>query len=162
MKHKKAKLCAVFLIWYGLTGLQAQTTVSAAGGKVLGIGGSVSYSVGQVFYTTNQGTNGSLAQGVQQAFEITNLTGIESSRYITLQYSAFPNPTTGFLKLKVQDFNTENLIYQLFDISGKLLEYNKVKDNETIIDMSQLVPSTYFLKIIQNTKDVKSFKIIKN
>ena len=162
MKHKKAKLSAVLLFWLGITGLQAQATVSTTGGNASGIGGSVSYSVGQVFYTTNLGTNGSVAQGVQQAFEITNLTGIEAPRGITLQYSAFPNPTSGFIKLKVEDFNTENLFYQLYDMSGKLLEYKMVKDNETIIVMSQLVPATYFLKVIQNTKEVKSFKIIKN
>ena len=162
MKHKKAKLSAVLLFWFGLAGLQAQAVIPATGGNASGIGGSVSYSVGQVFYTTNLGTNGSVAQGVQQAFEITNLTGIETPRGITLQYSAFPNPTSGFLKLKVEDFNTENLFYQLYDMSGKLLEYKMVKDNETIIVMSQLVPATYFLKVIQNTKEVKSFKIIKN
>ena len=162
MKHKKAKLCAILLFWLGLTGLQAQATVSASGGNAAGIGGSVSYSVGQVFYSTNNGTNGSVAQGVEQAFEITNFTGIDTPKGITLQYSAFPNPTSGFLKLKVEDFNIENLFYQLYDMSGKLIEYKMVKGNETIIVMSQLVPATYFLKVIQHTKEVKSFKIIKN
>ena len=162
MKHKKAKLSAVLLFWLGLTGLQAQAVIPAIGGDYIGSGGSVSYSVGQAFYITNRGTNGSVAQGVQQAFEITDLTGIESPRGITLQYSAFPNPTSGFLKLKVEDFNMENLFYQLYDMSGKLLEYKMVKGNETIIVMSQLMPATYFLKVIQNTKEVKSFKIIKN
>jgi hypothetical protein len=162
MKHKKAKLSAVLLFWLGLTGLQAQAVVSATGGNASGIGGSVNYSVGQVFYTTNRGTNGSEAQGVQQAYEITDLTGIETPSEITLKYTAFPNPTTNFLKLKVGDLKMENLFYQLYDMSGKLLEYKMVKDNETIISMSQLVPATYFLKVIQNTKEVKSFKIIKN
>lgn len=162
MKHKKAKLSAVLLFWLGLTALQAQAAVSATGGNASGIGDSVNYSVGQVFYTTNRGTNGSVAQGVQQALEITNLTGIETPGDITLNYSAFPNPTSGFLRLKVEDFNLENLFYQLYDMSGKLLEYKMVKGNETIISMSQLVPATYFLKVIQNTKEVKSFKIIKN
>jgi hypothetical protein len=162
MKHKKAKLSAVLLFWLGLTGLQAQAVVSATGGNASGIGGSVNYSVGQVFYTTNRGTNGSEAQGVQQAYEITDLTGIETPSEITLKYTAFPNPTTNFLKLKVGGLKMENLFYQLYDMSGKLLEYKMVKDNETIISMSQLVPATYFLKVIQNTKEVKSFKIIKN
>jgi hypothetical protein len=56
MKHKKAKLSAVLLFWLGITGLQAQATVSTTGGNASGIGGSVSYSVGQVFYTTYSGT----------------------------------------------------------------------------------------------------------
>jgi hypothetical protein len=40
-----------------------------AGGEATGSGGSVSYSVGQVVYTTNTGINGSVAQGVQQPYE---------------------------------------------------------------------------------------------
>jgi len=162
MKHRKKKLSAVLLFWIGLTGLQAQGVIPTTGGNASGNGGSVSYSVGQVFYKTNRGTNGSVAHGVQQAFEISNLTGIETPKGITLQYSVFPNPTSGFLKLKVEDFNTENLFYQLYDMNGKLLEYKKVKDNETIIVMSQLVAATYILKVIKNSKEVKSFKVIKN
>ena len=50
MKHKKLKLCAILLIGFGLTGLQAQESVNTTGGNASGSGGSVSYSVGQVTY----------------------------------------------------------------------------------------------------------------
>lgn len=125
----------------------------------------MSYTVGQVVYTTNTGTNGSVAQGVQQPFEISVVTGIEEAKGITLQCSAYPNPTTDFLTLKVDastSLSIQSMEYQLFDINGKLLENKKVEDDETSIVMSNLVPAIYFLKIIQNNKEVKSFKIIKN
>ena len=125
----------------------------------------MSYTVGQVVYTTNTGTNGSVAQGVQQPFEISVVTGIEEAKGITLQCSAYPNPTTDFLTLKVDastSLSTQSMEYQLFDINGKLLENKKVEDDETSIVMSNLVPATYFLKIIQNNKEIKTFKIIKN
>jgi len=125
----------------------------------------VSYTVGQVVYTTNTGTNGSVAQGVQQPFEISVVTGIEEAKGITLQCSAYPNPTTDFLTLKVDastSLSIQSMEYQLFDINGKLLENKKVEDDETSIVMSNLVPATYFLKIIQNNKEIKTFKIIKN
>ncbi len=70
MKYKNLKLSAILLLGLGLTGLQAQTSVNATGGNASGSGGSASYSVGQVVYTTHTGTNGSVAQGVQQPFEI--------------------------------------------------------------------------------------------
>jgi len=59
MRHKRLKLNTVLLLGIGLTGLQAQTSVNATGGNASGGGGSASYSVGQVVYTTNTGTSGS-------------------------------------------------------------------------------------------------------
>lgn len=76
MRHKRLKLSAVLLLGLGLTGLQAQTSVNATDGDVSGSGGSVSYSVGQVVYTTHTGTSGSVAEGVQQPYEISVVTGL--------------------------------------------------------------------------------------
>lgn len=162
MRHKKLKLSAVLLLGLGLTGLQAQEAIPATGGNASGSGGSVSYSIGQVVYTTNTGTNGSAAQGVQQPFEISVITGLEEAKEINLSCSAYPNPTTDFLNLKVENYDNTNLSYQLFDMNGKLLETKKLEGNQTSIVMNDLVPATYFLKVIDNNKEVKIFKIIKN
>ncbi|MCF8274676.1 MAG: T9SS type A sorting domain-containing protein [Flavobacteriaceae bacterium] len=162
MRHKKLKLSAVLLLGLGLTGLQAQTSVNATGGDALGGGGSVSYSVGQVVYTTNTGTNGTVAQGVQQPYEISVVTGIEEAKGINLSVSAYPNPTTDYLTLSIGEFEISNLSYQLYDMNGKLLQSEKISGNQTSIVMSNLVPSSYFVKVIQGNKEVKTFKIIKN
>ena len=144
-----------------MTGLQAQTSVNATGGNASGSGGSVSYSVGQVVYTTNTGTNGSVAQGVQQPFEISEVTGIKEAKGITLQCSAYPNPTTDFLTLKIEGNVKMQYTASLFDMNGKLLK-SKIADGiETTISMKTFVPATYFLKVIQGEKEVKTFKIIK-
>ncbi|MDD4149703.1 MAG: T9SS type A sorting domain-containing protein [Bacteroidales bacterium] len=162
MKHKRLKFSAVLLLGLGITSLQAQTSINATGGNASGSGGSVSYSVGQVVYTTNTGTNGSVAQGVQQAFEISVVTGLEQAKGINLAISAYPNPTTDYLTLSIDEFDISNLSYQLYDMNGKLLQNEKITGNQTSIVMSNLVPATYFVKINQGTKEVKSFKIIKN
>jgi hypothetical protein len=162
MKYKKLKLSAVLLLGLGLTGLQAQESVYATGGNASGSGGSVSYSVGQVVYTTNTGTNGSVAQGVQQPFEISVVTGLEEAKSITISVTAYPNPTTDYLTLSIDNFEISKLSYQLYDMQGKLLQSEKINDSQTSITMSNLVPATYFLKVIQNNKEVKTFKIIKN
>ena len=163
MRHKKLKLSAVLLLGLGLTGLQAQTAVPATGGNASGSGGTVSYSVGQVVYTTNTGgSNGTVAQGVQQPFEISVITGLEEAKGISLSLSAYPNPTTDFLNLKVENYDNTNLSYQLFDMNGKLLESKKITGNQTSIVMSNLVPATYFVKVTESNKEVKTFKIIKN
>jgi len=162
MRHKRLKLSAVLLLGLGLTGLQAQTSVNATGGNALGSGGSASYSVGQVVYTNNIGTSGSVAQGVQQPYEISVVTGLEETKGINLSVSAYPNPTTDYLTLEVKEFEFSNLHFQLYDMNGKLLQSEKITGNQTSIAMSNLVPATYFVKVTDGNKEIKAFKIIKN
>ena len=162
MQYKQLKLSAILLLGLGLTGLQAQESVNATGGNASGSGGSVSYSIGQVAYQTQTGTNGSVVQGVQQPYEISVVTGIEEAKGINLLVSAYPNPTTDYLTLSIDGFDRSNLSYQLYNMNGKLILNEKITGNQTSIVMSTLVPATYFVKVIQRNKDVKVFKIIKN
>ncbi|MCD4788639.1 MAG: T9SS type A sorting domain-containing protein [Bacteroidales bacterium] len=163
MKHTKLIISVMLLLGFGLTGLQAQEAILATGGEASGNGGSVSYSVGQVTYTTNTGTNGySAAEGVQQPYEISVVFGLEEINSINLHLSVFPNPATDVLNLKVDDYNNEKLSYQLYDIKGKLLEGKELTVSETQIQTNTLVPSTYFLKVIRDNKVIKTFKVIKN
>lgn len=162
MRHKQFIFCAVLFFEFGLIGLQAQEGISATGGNALVSGqGTVSYSVGQVVHTTNTGTTGSILQGVQQPFEISVVTGIEKARDIDLLVSAYPNPTTDHLILRVDHLEGSDFSFQLFDMSEKLLESKRLSDNETSIDMSKFTPAIYFLKVIENNKEIKTFRIIK-
>ena len=80
---------------------------------------------------------------------------------INLNVSTYPNPTTDFLLLKVEYEDLKKLSYQLYDTNGKLLESKKLIGDETNIDMSNLLAATYFLKVTQKNKELKTFKIIK-
>lgn len=162
MRHRSLILSALLLLSLELTGLQAQETVPATGGEASGSGGTVSYSVGQLVYATYTGTNGSVTQGVQQPFEISVVVETEEAKDIHLKCLAYPNPVNDYLVLKIKDYDNRNLSYLLFDINGKLLENKKVTGNETRILMIHLVPSTYFVKVIDGNQEVKTFKIIKN
>lgn len=174
MKHKQKKLkvergklkvigvIALLTFAFSLSTVSAQTSVNATGGDALGSGGSASYSVGQVVYTTNTGTTGTLEQGVQQPYEISVVTGLEEVKGINLSLSAYPNPTTDFLQLEVESEKLKDLSFQLYDMNGKLLQSEKITGNQTSIVMSNLLPATYFVKVNQSNKEVKTFKIIKN
>jgi hypothetical protein len=162
MRKRKLYLAALILGCFGMTGLYAQDVIPAAGGNASGSGGTASYSIGQFIYTTYSGTNGSIAQGVQQPYEISNVIGIDDDKEITLQCSVFPNPSNGFLTLKVKLNDKKNMSYQVFDLNGKLLKKNKIDAEETSIVMSDLISSTYFIKVIDNNNVLKTFKIIKN
>ncbi len=166
MRHKRLQLSAVLLLGLGLTGLQAQESVNATGGNASGSGGTVAYSVGQAVYSTNIGANGTVAQGLQQPFEISVVSGIEEAKGIQLTVSAYPNPTTDFLTLSISEFDISKLSYQLYNMNAKLLENKKIESNQTSIVMSNLLPSTYFLKVVQtkhasSQQEIKTFKIIK-
>lgn len=162
MRYRKFNLSAVLLFFLGLTGLQAQESINTSGSNVSGEEGSVSYSIGQIVYTTNTGTSGSVAQGVQQPFEISVVTGLEEAKGINLSVAAYPNPTTDYLTLSIGEFDISNLSYQLYDMNGKLLGNEKLSGNETQINMSNYVPATYFVKVINGNQSIKTFKIIKN
>lgn len=142
--------------------LHAQNAIPATGGNASGSGGTSSYSVGQVVYTTETETTGTITQGVQQPFEILVLTAIEEASEVILECSVYPNPTTNLLILKIGNYDKENLSYHLFDINGRLIEIKKVFANETQITTGNLTPGIYFLRVSDNVKEVKTFKIIKN
>jgi hypothetical protein len=150
---------SILLLGFGLTA-QAQQATTATGGNASGSGGTVAYSVGQIVYTTNTGTTGSVAQGVQQPYEIYAL-GIDDNS-INLALTAYPNPTTNFLQLSIEGDQLQDLSYQLFDLSGKLIESKKITSNTQTISMETLPNATYFLKVMNNSTEVKTFKIIKN
>ncbi len=161
MKYKQLMMCAFFLSGMSLAILKAQEAMPASGGEASGGGGSVSYSIGQVMYTTNTGTSGSATQGVQQAYIISEISGIEQSKGITLEYSVYPNPTIDFLNLRIRNYNNMNLTYQILDVDGKLLKNEKTEGEVTTISMKDLIPGVYFLRVSGNKKEVKTFQIIK-
>ena len=161
MQYKKNLSILVLTIGLVHLNLFAQVDVSASGGDASSVSGSTSYSVGQVVYTTNTGIDGSVAQGVQQPYEISIVTEIEEAKEISLSFSVYPNPTTNFFKLNIGNYTPENLNYQLYDASSKIIESKKVFTIETSIFMENSARGIYFFKIIENNKEVKTFKIIK-
>ena len=139
----------------------SQEAIPAAGGDASGLGGTLSFTVGQLVYTSNSASNGSVAEGVQQPYEIYTTVGIEITN-ISLDFIAYPNPTSSNIVLSIRDFNNEKLNYQLYDMNGKLLKSNKVNAINTTIDMSELPVSNYVLNINNDSSTIKSFKIIKS
>ena len=158
-KSRPIALLAAGLLWTSLA--QAQESINASGGDASGSGGTVAYSVGQVVYTTNSSSSGTVSQGVQHAYEIFTV-GIKETE-LSISLSVFPNPTADNLTLQISDYNNEKLSYQLFDMQGKLLSNGQIAAQQTQIDMNSFPPATYFVNVVTQEKNkVKSFRIIKN
>jgi len=173
-------LSAFFLVGFSLSAVKAQEALSAGGGNASGSGGSVSYTVGQVDYTFYTTVNSSVSQGVQQPYEIYVEAGTGQADGVNLICASYPNPVTDILILEIGDYQSQQLVYRLYDTNGYLLEYKKIKGKVTTISMGCLAEGTYFLKVVQTRRalsqqhalpqlgqqsssyGIKTFKIIKN
>ena len=150
-------ITAILLTWASI--LHAQQSINTTGGNATGSGGSASYSIGQVVYTTNTGSAGSVAQGVQHAYEIFP---VGNSNLQNVSITAWPNPTADMLVLNMANYNQEKYTYMMYDALGKIVINGNINAPQTNISTEQLAIATYFLNIYdQRNQQLQSFKIIK-
>lgn len=161
MKNKKTKYYVAMLFSLGVFAMNAQNSTNSSGGNATGAQGSVSYSIGQTFYTTSTGTSGTVAQGVQQPYEISEVLSSPDFSELVKDLNIFPNPTTDVLTLTLKNLNNLELDYQIMDMNGKVLLAQKNISDETNITVSSFPSAIYFLKVTNQNKEVKTFKIIK-
>lgn len=150
----------IFLISSVFSGM-SQEAVSSSGGEAEGNGGIVSFTIGQVSYTTNNDASGSVCQGVQHAYEIYSV-GIPENKN-NLNVFLFPNPFNDNLNLRFPQWKEgEETDYQLFDSGGRLIKKGRIPSEDMIINASELPPAIYFLSISHQEKQTQTFKIIKS
>lgn len=123
------------------------------------MGGGISYTIGQIDHVTSTGSIGTISEGLQQPYEILILKGVEET---DIRLSVYPNPTRDFIVLSVQNSNTQNMTYILYDVLGKIIENKKLIGSQTSISMLYLADDIYFIKVLNNGNELKIFKIIKN
>lgn len=139
--------------------LYSQSNTVSAGGDAEGDNGSISYSIGQVVYTSDQGSNGNINQGVQQPYDIGVVTGIDE---VGINLSVFPNPTSGLLTLTVADDDASLLSYQLFDAAGRMIETRNKLNSTNTISLDGYATGVYTLSVSRENKQVKSFRVVRN
>jgi len=161
MKSPALKFCFTLALGIVFASASAQQATTASGGDATGSGGSVAYSIGQPVYTTHSGSSGTVAQGVQQPYEIFIIVGAEEKN-INLFLSVYPNPTENMLALSVENYQDEQLTYQLLDLAGKILSDKKLTGNKTEISLREYSLAVYFLKVFEKENEIKSFRIVKN
>lgn len=157
------------MLFFSIKGIGQNTTTSGiletintSGNTATGSTGSVSYSIGQVFYIYNSSESVyNEAQGVQHE-EISAMDAALIEPEVGI--FVFPNPTTDFVTVKINGMELENGegYYQVFDIQGRILKQNAIKQSETQISLSNLTPSIYIIRVYGENEVLKTFKIIKN
>ncbi len=139
--------------------LFAQYALLPAGGEGSSSTGSVSFSVGQVVYTTVQNDRVLLGQGVQQPYQISTEILVPD---LPLSISVYPNPATEWLILSVENFNNEPLSFQFYDILGKLITRQDITAPQTELQLAFLPSAPYLLVVSQAGQRLQTFKIVKN
>lgn len=156
----KIKFTYLLFLWLltssGL--LKSQMAVLASGGDATGTGSS-SYSIGQIDYLY-KGVNAEVMEGVQVAFEITTLSVNESDTNEN-GILLYPNPFRDLLYLDFTSNSYRDSNYQLFDAQGKLIRQDKITQSKSELNFSDLPSAMYIIKINQEGRDIKIFKIIK-
>jgi len=158
---KKVWVATFITFIFLLSTVSAQESFNATGGNASGSGGTVTYTIGQLVYTTIPSVNNSVAQGVQQPYEISVVTAIKGTEDISLETIVYPNPTSDFLILKSGKSELRNLHYHLYDLKGTQLFSGRTDDYETTISVGNLKPAVYLLSIKVNDTTIKTFNIVK-
>jgi hypothetical protein len=120
---------------------------------------SVSWTIGEPVIETFSAGSSVLTQGFQQP--ILSSVSIYENPELNFGINAFPNPTSDFLNVVVSNGSYSDLWYFLFDVTGKLVDSNEIVSEQTEIKFSHLPVATYYVKILENNKELKTFKIVK-
>ena len=137
------------------TQLNAQSLVVTAGKDIENTNGSVSFTVGSVFYL-NRNQALSITEGMQQSYTINEIPGKS-----TLRVVLFPNPTSDLVYFKVENLNYKNLSYRVYDLSGRLMSEGKIINPQSSVSISSYPSNMFIVRVYRNSIEERSFKIFK-
>ena len=178
MKLFQSKQLFILLLTIFSLVVQAQHVhhaITCSGGTATGYGGTVSFTIGQLFFKTVTTEQGAIHEGIQKPFSNHIIDAIAEINDKQLLATVFPNPTSESLALRIKENELagNNFSLQLLDMNGILLISKQISTTETCIEMHCFPCAFYMLRIfnsdsIQKISDkkknvlVKTFKIIKN
>lgn len=145
------------ILFYDLASFSQQiyrSSIGAIGNSSSAHDITLQQSIGQPAIVTNEKNDGTgLRQGFLQPFTFT----VESNE---LDVHLFPNPNQGEFSFQVNVDNDTKFNYQLFDQSGKLIEFSSAIGNFLVpVKISNPAQGLYHLKVSTDSK-TSSFKII--
>jgi len=154
----------VFVLFIStISGLCGQEAILSSGSDASGTGGNVAYSVGQAAYAHFSSQEGQVSLGVQQPYLV--IVVGNDDPVSTISVVMYPNPvkTFGVLELSGQKvaMHPNTCSCQLYDIFGRLLLQQDIVDHTTHVPMEQFENAVYFLKVICQNAEIKTFKVIK-
>ncbi|WP_258103555.1 T9SS type A sorting domain-containing protein [Marinoscillum sp. MHG1-6] len=151
----------VFLL-IGVSTAYSQSAITASGGDITSASGTISYSIGQLFYATLTTETGILVEGILHPSETIEIKALNNNSLEVLKIVPYPNPTSEKVVLNLDGISGDNPSFVLYDPKGKEVAKEIIQGNEILIEMEHLAPSTYYLVLNGLELDQRIYKIIKH
>ncbi len=75
------------------------------------------------------------------------------------EFELFPNPANNLITIESKKNKIQNI--KVMNVTGKIIYQSIVNDSQSVVDLSKEAKGIYFVKIIDNKKNVINKKIIK-
>ena len=134
----------------------AQQAVLSNGGEANGLGGTASFSIGQVFDAAISNSNFSIQEGVQQVYKI-NTDGLLVIENEFL--SIYPIPSFEYLNIELKTTDSE-FEYQVISLDGSLVYKGALHSPFSTINLDYLKTGEYYI-VLKTYKQIFKSKIIK-
>jgi hypothetical protein len=139
--------------------VQAQSTIVAAGGNAIGPTAQVSYTIGQVVYTSQYNSDAIVDQGVQHSIEIYPVSIGKEEAECSL--SVFPNPTCEFITISLGIAVRYRGEWSIIDIHGKQVLSQEYDSPSMTISLTDLPSGSYTLLIRDAISNKQQFYTVK-
>ena len=155
------KVFLIFSMFFLFSSVHSQQAFLTSGGdSVGGSDGSFSYSAGQVFYNTYEGSGGRIIQGMQFLISETILSTFpfpESS----IEAIIYPNPSDVSVVLILKNLPSATFSFSMCDLQGRSLVSGRLTNQRTKIPLTDFSTGSYVLKVKQNDRLIKTFQLLK-
>jgi hypothetical protein len=134
---------------------EAQISNNASGNDLSNQFGSISYSIGEIFYV-QKGTQMNVFEGIQNAVTINPVKSNASIKVLV-----YPNPTSDLVHFNFKNSYTNTISYKLYNNLGNEILNGTIQNANTQISLNQLPASIYLLKVYMEKQEIECIKIIK-
>ena len=154
-------ICSLIFIILSVTqAIAQQQIVASSGGSIQSENISLSWTLGEPVIKTIEGNNYTLTQGFHQSNLI--VTEIKNMPFLSYDINVYPNPVVTTLTIHIEKTDISNMSFTIINSSGAIIKSGTINDNNTRIPVQEFVSAIYFLKIFNENKSVKTFKIVKH
>mgnify|MGYP001296047855 CR=1 FL=1 len=161
---KKNTLFVILILFVNLANVAQNSNfqiLTTAGDSFKKSDYQLDWTIGELQTETYEGNAITLTQGFQQADYKKTVTKIENTDINPIYISVFPNPTTDYTLIKIENMELNCFKLCITDILGKALYNSDLRGSSTQINLTNYKKGVYMVVIKQNNKIVKTLKIIR-
>ncbi|MBK7428815.1 MAG: T9SS type A sorting domain-containing protein [Saprospiraceae bacterium] len=163
----KYYLLFTLLIPFGINAQSLDNWVIGSGGEAtVSSGIQISWTLGEPNTATINKNNLMITEGFHQSYLPYAFLPAHLPAANKFAFHVFPNPTANYVHINFDDNTARDFDLRLFDIHGKMLQYQQYKSATTAqLNLESLPASTYVISIHMNDLQPslpQTFQIIKH